>query len=130
LPGMQSFVASGMVVLITIHVLCIFIMGSYKFPRELNWVTGAFLLVLTAAIAFTGQLLRWDQDGYWSIVVMAEQAGKTPVVGPLVAQLVVAGSTVGGPTLTRFFGVHVFLLPALIGGFVLVHLWLVVFDGI
>jgi len=105
-------------------------MGSYKFPREFNWLTGAFLLVLTASIAFTGQLLRWDQDGYWSVVVMAEQAGKTPVIGGLIAQLVVAGSTVGGPTLTRFFGIHVFLLPALIAGFILIHLWLVVFDGI
>ncbi|HEX6511837.1 MAG TPA: cytochrome b N-terminal domain-containing protein, partial [Chloroflexota bacterium] len=124
------FGASAMVVLITIHVLRIFLMGSYKFPREFNWLTGAFLLVLTAAIAFTGQLLRWDQDGYWSVVVMAEQAGKTPVIGQAIAQLVVAGSTVGGATLTRFFGIHVFLLPALIGGFVLVHLWLVVFDGI
>jgi ubiquinol-cytochrome c reductase cytochrome b subunit len=130
LRGMHFFGASAMVVLITIHVLRIFLMGSYKFPREFNWLTGAFLLVLTAAIAFTGQLLRWDQDGYWSVVVMAEQAGRTPVIGGLVAQLVVAGSTVGGPTLTRFFGIHVFLLPALIGVFVLVHLWLVVFDGI
>jgi ubiquinol-cytochrome c reductase cytochrome b subunit len=130
LRGMHYFGASAMVVLITIHVLRIFLMGSYKFPREFNWLTGAFLLVLTAAIAFTGQLLRWDQDGYWSVVVMAEQAGKTPVVGQLVAQLVIAGSTVGGATLTRFFGIHVFLLPALIGGFILVHLWLVIFDGI
>ncbi|HVA25210.1 MAG TPA: cytochrome b N-terminal domain-containing protein [Chloroflexota bacterium] len=130
LRGMHYFGASAMVVLISIHVLRIFLMGSYKFPREFNWLTGAFLLVLTAAIAFTGQLLRWDQDGYWSIVVMAEQAGKTPVVGQLVAQLVVAGSTVGGATLTRFFGIHVFLLPAMIGGFILIHLWLVIFDGI
>ncbi len=130
LRGMHYFGASAMVVLITIHVLRIFLMGSYKFPREFNWLTGAFLLVLTAAIAFTGQLLRWDQDGYWSVVVMAEQAGKTPLIGQAIAQLVVAGSTVGGATLTRFFGIHVFLLPALIGGFVLVHLWLVVFDGI
>jgi ubiquinol-cytochrome c reductase cytochrome b subunit len=130
LRGMHYFGASAMVVLITIHVLRIFLMGSYKFPREFNWLTGAFLLVLTAAIAFTGQLLRWDQDGYWSVVVMAEQAGKTPIVGEAIAQLVVAGSTVGGATLTRFFGIHVFLLPALIGGFILVHLWLVVFDGI
>ncbi|MBV9119602.1 MAG: cytochrome b N-terminal domain-containing protein [Chloroflexi bacterium] len=130
LRGMHYFGASAMVVLVTIHVLRIFLMGSYKFPREFNWLTGAFLLVLIAAIAFTGQLLRWDQDGYWSVVVMAEQAGKTPVIGQLVAQLVVAGSTVGGATLTRFFGIHVFLLPALIGGFILIHLWLVVFDGI
>jgi len=130
LRGMHYFGASAMVVLISIHVLRIFLMGSYKFPREFNWLTGAFLLVLTAAIAFTGQLLRWDQDGYWSVVVMAEQAGKTPVVGQLVAQLVIAGSTVGGATLTRFFSIHVFLLPAMIGGFILIHLWLVVFDGI
>ena len=75
LRGMHYFGASAMVVLISIHVLRIFLMGSYKFPREFNWLTGAFLLVLTAAIAFTGQLLRWDQDGYWSVVVMAEQAG-------------------------------------------------------
>src|SRR5581483_7610755 len=130
LRGMHFFGASAMVIMITAHVLRVFLMGSYKFPREFNWLTGAFLLVLTAAMAFTGQLLRWDQDAYWGVVVMAEQAGKTPVIGQLVAQLVVAGSTVGGATLTRFFATHVFLLPALIFGFVLVHLWLVVFDGI
>ncbi len=128
--GMHFFGASAMVVLISAHVIHVFLNGSYKFPRELNWLTGVFLLGLTAAMAFSGQLLRWDQDAYWAVVVSAEQAGKTPILGPLLAQVVVAGQTVGGATLTRFFATHVFLLPALIFMFVGVHLYLVVFDGI
>ena len=130
LRGMHFFGASAMVVLISAHVIRVFLMGSYKFPRELNWITGVFLLGLTAAMAFSGQLLRWDQDAYWAVVVAAEQAGKTPILGPILAQVVVAGQTVGGATLTRFFATHVFLLPALMFMFIGVHLYLVVFDGI
>ncbi|MDE3077078.1 MAG: cytochrome bc complex cytochrome b subunit, partial [Chloroflexota bacterium] len=128
--GMHYFGASAMVVLISAHVIRVFLMGSYKYPRELNWLTGVFLLGLTAAMAFSGQLLRWDQDAYWAVVVAAEQAGKTPLIGQILAQVVVAGQTVGGPTLTRFFATHVFLLPALMFTFIGVHLYLVVFDGI
>jgi ubiquinol-cytochrome c reductase cytochrome b subunit len=128
--GIHFWGASAMVILIVAHAARTFVMGSYKFPRELNWLSGVVLLLLTLGMAFTGQLLRWDQDAYWAVVVAAEQAGRVPLIGPALARLVVAGQTVGGNTLTRFYATHVFLLPglmlALIGG----HLYLVVRNGI
>src|SRR5579883_1472195 len=105
--GIHYFGASAMVILIAFHAAHVFIIGSYKFPREINWLTGTLLLFLTLGMAFTGQLLRWDQDAYWAVVVAAEQVGKTPIFGQALAELVVAGQTVGGATLTRFYATHV-----------------------
>jgi ubiquinol-cytochrome c reductase cytochrome b subunit len=88
------------------------------------------LFFLTLGMAFTGQLLRWDQDAYWAIVVGAEQAGRVPLVGGFLAHTLVAGNTVGGATLTRFYATHVFLLPALMFLLIGLHLYLVVVHGI
>src|SRR5206468_2343837 len=104
--------------------------GAFKFPREANWLTGSLLLLGTLAMAFTGQLLRWDQDAFWSIVVAAEQAARAPVIGDWLAHLVVAGANVGGATLTRFYATHVFLIPAATFGLIGIHLYLVVKRGI
>ncbi len=128
--GIHYWGASAMVVLVIIHMVRIFLMGSYKYPRELNWLTGVGLLLLTLAMAFTGQLLRWDQDAYWAVVVGAEQAGRVPLIGPYLVQILVAGQTVGGATLTRFYATHVFLIPALMFGLIGLHLYLVVRHGI
>src|SRR5579883_57974 len=128
--GIHYWGASAMVVLIFVHLCRTLLMGSYKLPRELNWLTGVLLFALTLGMAFTGQLLRLDQDAYWAVVVGAEQAGRVPVVGDLLAQVLVAGQTVGGATLTRFYATHVFLFPALIFALVGIHLYLVVRHGI
>jgi ubiquinol-cytochrome c reductase cytochrome b subunit len=128
--GIHYFGASAMVVLIAAHAVHVFLIASYKYPRELNWFTGVVLLFLTLGAAFTGQLLRWDQSAYWAVVVMAEQVGKTPFVGQQLAELVVAGQTVGGATLTRFYATHVFLLPALIFLVLATHLYLVINLGV
>ncbi len=130
LRGIHFFGASAMVVLVVVHMFRVFLTGSYKFPRELNWISGSLLFLMTILMAFTGQTLRWDQDAFWSVVVGAEQAARTPVLGSPLAQLLVAGPTVGAATLTRFYATHVFVIPGAIFGLLFLHLYLVVKCGI
>lgn len=128
--GLHYFGSSAMVILIGAHMAHVFLTGSYKFPREVNWLTGVILLALTMGMAFTGQLLRWNQDAYWAVVVGAEQADRVPIIGDILARILIAGQTVGGATLTRFYATHVFLLPALMFVLIGVHLYLVIQHGV
>src|SRR5205809_7748770 len=128
--GMHYFGAGAMVILILAHMTQVYLFGAFKFPREANWLTGSLLLLATLAMAFTGQLLRWDQDAFWAVVVAAEQAARAPLLGEWLTRLIVAGNNVGGATLTRFYATHVFLIPAATFGLIGIHLYLVVKRGI
>ena len=128
--AIHFFGSGAMVVVVLIHMTQVYLFGAFKFPREANWLTGSLLLLATLAMAFTGQLLRWDQDAFWGIVVAAEQAARAPILGDWLARLIVAGNNVGGATLTRFYATHVFLIPAAIFGLIGLHLYLVIKRGI
>jgi ubiquinol-cytochrome c reductase cytochrome b subunit len=130
LRGMHFFGASAMILLVGVHMIQVFLMGCYKYPREFNWVSGVMLLFATISMGFTGQLLRWDQTAVWATVLAAEMLGRTPFIGTYLARFLLGGKTLGGATLSRFFAFHVFFLPATIFALVGFHLYLVLHDGI
>jgi ubiquinol-cytochrome c reductase cytochrome b subunit len=130
LRGLHFFGASAMVTLMMIHVIRVFLMGSYKYPREATWMFGVILFALTFAMAFTGQLLRWDANGLYGAVVAAKFVARVPLVGSQLADLVLAGESVSGATLVRFFALHVFVFPALILFCIAFHVFLVIHHGI
>jgi ubiquinol-cytochrome c reductase cytochrome b subunit len=130
LRAMHYFGAAAMVVLALVHMARVFLTGSYKFPREMNWITGVALLVLTLAMAFTGQLLRWDANGVWGVYVASHYVGRVPLIGETLKELMLGGNTVGGATLSRFYAFHVILVPLLVFGMIGVHLYLVLRHGI
>ena len=122
--------ASGMIVMIGVHMTQVFLFGAYKYPRELTWLVGGVLFLLTLVMGFSGQILRWDASAYWGVSVLASMVGRVPWIGPFIIRLVLGGSYIGGDTVTRFFSVHVFIVPAVLIGAVGLHLYLVVKRGI
>lgn len=130
LRGMHYFGASAMIVFAIIHMLRVYLTGSYKFPRELNWLTGVALLFFTLAMGFTGQILRWDQNSVWTVAVGAEQALRAPFVGKYLANILISGGMFGSATLSHFFVLHVFLLPGILIGAIGLHVFLVLRNGI
>ena len=128
--GLHHWGASFMVVLVFLHLLRVFFMGAYKYPREATWVVGMGLFLLVMGFSFTGYLLPWDQKAYWATMVGTNIARQTPVVGASVGLVMQGGEELGAATLSRFYALHVLLLPALTALLIGVHLFLVVWHGI
>src|SRR6202048_600555 len=128
--ALHGWGSNFMVPIVLIHMGQVFLFGAYKFPRELTWVVGVLLLIVTLGMAFTGQVLRFDQDAYWGLGIGASIASRVPVVGPWVVDLMLGGPIIAGATLSRFFALHVFLIPGLLLAFVGLHLLLVLKLGI
>jgi quinol-cytochrome oxidoreductase complex cytochrome b subunit len=127
--GMHRWGATVMIVLIFLHMGRVFFFGAYKYPRELNWVIGVVLLVLTLGMGFTGYLLPFDQRSFWATVVGVNINGTAPVLGPYLSDFLRAGPEFGATTLSRFYAIHMLLIPGLIAVLIAVHLYLVVKLG-
>ncbi|MGO3184360.1 MAG: cytochrome b N-terminal domain-containing protein [Aequorivita sp.] len=128
--GLHNWGASGVIFLMGLHLIRVYINAAYKYPREMSWITGVLLMGLTIVMAFTGQLLRWDNNGVWSAVVAAEQMGRIPIFGDSISYFLLGGETINGETLNRFFSMHVFLFPAILFMIVCYHVYLVFKNGI
>jgi len=128
--GLHGWGSNFMVAIVLIHMVQVFLFGAYKFPRELTWMIGVCLLLMTLAMAFTGQVLRFDQDAYWGLGIGASIASRVPVIGPWAVNLMLGGPIIAGATLSRFFAVHVFVVPGLLIAFVGVHLLMVLKLGV
>jgi ubiquinol-cytochrome c reductase cytochrome b subunit len=130
LRALHYYAGSGMVVMVLAHMTQVFLHGAYKYPRELTWVVGVLLLLCTLGMFFSGQVLRWDPDAYWGLAVGGSMAGRVPVIGPWVVHMLLGGPVIGGDSLSRFFTLHVFIIPGALLLFLAIHLWLVLKCGI
>src|SRR5213593_898066 len=122
--GLHHWGASAMVVAIGLHMLQVFLYGAYKPPRELMWMVGVLLLLLTMGFAFTGYLLPWDQNAYWATQVGINMVGSVPFVGTFLVKVMRGGDTLGALTLSRFFAVHILFLPAVIMVLIALHMFI------
>ncbi|MEA2394852.1 MAG: menaquinol-cytochrome c reductase cytochrome b subunit [Solirubrobacteraceae bacterium] len=123
--AMHKWGATVMVVLIFLHMARTFFFGAYKYPRELNWVIGVALLVLTFVMGLTGYLLPFDQRSFWATVVANNITASGPFVGPYLGDFLRAGPEFGATTLSRFYSIHMLLVPGLIAALIGAHLYLV-----
>lgn len=128
--GLHHWGASAMVVLVLLHLVSVFVLAGHRYPREATWLVGVALLLVTLGFGFTGYLLPWDQKAYWATTVGTNIAGTAPVIGSALVRLLRGGTELGAVALARFYAMHVLLLPATIGAFLLVHLALVIYHGV
>ncbi len=128
--GLHHYGASAMVLLAFLHMLRVIYLGAYKFPREVTWFTGVFLLLITIGFGFTGYLLPWDQKAFWGSTVGTRIAGTPPIIGDTVLRIVRGGEDLSAVTLARFFGVHVWVLPISLLILLAIHMYLVIRIGI
>ena len=130
LRAVHNWGSNFMVGIMFIHMAQVFLFGAYKYPRELTWISGCVLLFVTLGLAFTGQVMRFDQDAYWGLGIGTAIMGRVPFIGADLVHLMLAGPIIAGETLSRFFTLHVFILPGTVLAIVAVHLRLVLAKGI
>jgi menaquinol-cytochrome c reductase cytochrome b subunit len=123
--GMHKWGSTVMVILVFLHMARTFFFGAYKYPRELNWIVGAVLLILTMTMSFTGYLLPFDQRSYWATIVGVNINGTGPIVGPFLSDFLRGGAEFGATTLSRFYAIHMLLVPGAIAAMIGAHLYLV-----
>jgi menaquinol-cytochrome c reductase cytochrome b subunit len=128
--GMHRWGASVFIILMFLHMGRVFLFGAYKYPRELNWIVGVLLLAMGMMEGFTGYLLPWDQTAYWATVVGINLNGTAPFLGPWLAQFLRSGQEIGADTLTRFYSMHMLLIPGAIFALIGLHMYLVVRLGV
>jgi len=130
LRALHYWGSNFMVGIMLVHMAQVFLFGAYKYPRELTWISGCVLLFCTLGMAFTGQVLRFDQDAYWGLGIGASMLGRVPLIGANLVRLMLAGPIIAGETLSRFFTLHVLIIPGTIIALVSLHLRLVLTKGI
>jgi menaquinol-cytochrome c reductase cytochrome b subunit len=123
--GMHKWGSTVMVILIFLHMARVFFFGAYKYPREINWIIGFVLLILTFVMALTGYLLPFDQRSYWATIVAANITASGPIVGPYLGDFLRGGAEFGATTLSRFYSIHMLLVPGLIAALIGAHIYLV-----
>lgn len=128
--AMHGWGSNFMVAIVLIHMVQVFLFGAHKYPRELTWIVGVFLLLMTLGMAFSGQVLRFDQDAYWGLGIGASIVSRVPIIGPEAVRLMLGGPIIAGATLSRFFALHVFVIPGMLMAFVGIHLLMVLKLGI
>jgi quinol-cytochrome oxidoreductase complex cytochrome b subunit len=128
--SIHSWAASLMVVFCVLHLIRVFITGSYKPPRELNWIAGVLLGILTLAFGYTGYLLPWDSRAYWATTVGTDIMGSIPIVGDMILSVVRGGTEITALTLTRFYGAHMLILPVVFVVFLIAHFVMIHRQGI
>jgi ubiquinol-cytochrome c reductase cytochrome b subunit len=130
LRALHGWGSNFMIAIVLIHMTQVFLFGAYKFPRELTWIVGVLLLLLTLGMAFSGQVLRFDQDAYWGLGIGASIMGRVPFIGALLVHALLGGPIIAGATLSRFFTLHVFVIPGILLASVGLHVWMVLRLGI
>ncbi len=128
--GMHKWGASVFIILMFLHMGRVFLFGAYKYPRELNWIIGVLLLASGLAEGFTGYLLPWDQTSYWATTVGINLNGTAPFLGPFLAQFLQGGTYINATTISRFYSIHMLILPATIAGLIGLHMYLVIRLGV
>jgi quinol-cytochrome oxidoreductase complex cytochrome b subunit len=130
LRGMHKWGASLIIILMFLHMAASFMMGAYKYPRELTWITGVLIFAMMFMMGLTGYLLVWDQRAFWASTVGVNINGTAPFLGPFLAEFLRGGPEYTGQVISRFYSIHMLQVPGAIGGLIGLHMYLVTRLGV